>query len=171
MELSTTTLPVLPLRNGVVFPHMVVTVTIETDEAARAVAATESTGGRLLLVPQVDGDFAAVGTIAEIQEVTHEDRSAALIECYAADEIRRCGSNAPNSSGSPDRFASRSPLGGSYRCPLHHAAADAIGHRGSAPSAGARPSSSTPSAPYGGRNRHVLHHAAADALPRSNVAA
>ena len=53
-ELTTTTLPVLPLRSGVVFPHMVVTVTIESDEAKRAIAATENSGGRLLLVPQLD---------------------------------------------------------------------------------------------------------------------
>ena len=78
-ELSTMTLPVLPLRNGVVFPHMVVTVTIESEEAARAVAAAESSGGRLILVPRIEGEYAAVGTIAEIQEVGKNDGSAALI--------------------------------------------------------------------------------------------
>ena len=41
-DLSTVTLPVLPLRNGVVFPHMVVTVAIESDEARRAIAAAET---------------------------------------------------------------------------------------------------------------------------------
>ena len=68
-DLSTVTLPVLPLRNGVVFPHMVVTVTIESDEAKRAVAAAESSGGKLILVPRIEGEYAAVGTIADIQEV------------------------------------------------------------------------------------------------------
>ena len=87
MDLSTTTLPVLPLRNGVVFPHMVVTVTIESDEARRAIAAAESTGGHLLLVPRVDGEFASVGTIAEIQEVTHDDRTAVLIAGVARARI------------------------------------------------------------------------------------
>jgi ATP-dependent Lon protease len=58
---------------------MVVTVTIESEEAHRAVAAAESTGGHLLLVPRVDGEFANVGTIAEIQEVTHEEVKAVLI--------------------------------------------------------------------------------------------
>ena len=65
---TNTTLPVLPLRNGVVFPHMVVTLRIETTEGTTAVAASEKAGGQLLLVPRVDGKYASVGTIAEIQE-------------------------------------------------------------------------------------------------------
>ncbi|HSF87568.1 MAG TPA: endopeptidase La [Acidimicrobiia bacterium] len=73
------TLPVLPLRNGVVFPHMVVTVTIESAEARRAIAAAESTGGRLLLVPKTDEGFASVGTIASIQEVSRDDVTSALV--------------------------------------------------------------------------------------------
>ncbi len=63
-----TTLPVLPLRNGVVFPHMVVTLRIETTEGKTALAAAERNDGRFLLVPRVDGKYANVGTIAEIQE-------------------------------------------------------------------------------------------------------
>ena len=38
-DLSTLALPVLPLRNGIVFPNMVVTVSIESDEAKRAMVA------------------------------------------------------------------------------------------------------------------------------------
>ena len=67
-ELRSAALPVLPLRNGVIFPNMVVTVSIETDEARRALAASESTGGRLLLVPRHEGRYASVGTIATVQE-------------------------------------------------------------------------------------------------------
>ncbi len=78
-ELTTTTLPVLPLRSGVVFPHMVVTVTIESDEAKRAIAAAESSGGLLLLIPQLDEAYASVGTIAEIQEVSTGEGTTALI--------------------------------------------------------------------------------------------
>ncbi len=63
-----TTLPVLPLRNGVVFPHMVVTLRIETTEGKAALAAAERNDGSFLLVPRVDGKYANVGTIAEIQE-------------------------------------------------------------------------------------------------------
>ncbi len=78
-ELATTTLPVLPLRNGVVFPHMVVTVNIESDEARSALAAAEGSGGRLLLVPQLDGQWATVGTIAAIQEVSRDGAVTAII--------------------------------------------------------------------------------------------
>jgi len=76
---STVTLPVLPLRNGVVFPHMVVTVGIESDEARQAIAAAQQADGRLLLIPRTDDGFASVGTIADIQEVSGDDNPTALI--------------------------------------------------------------------------------------------
>jgi len=66
-ETAQLTLPVLPLHNGVVFPHMVVTLRIETEEGKTALAAARD-DGRLLLVPRLDGRYAAVGTIAEIQQ-------------------------------------------------------------------------------------------------------
>ncbi len=62
-------LPVLPLRNGVVFPHMAVTLRIETGEGRTAVAAAERADGQLLLVPRVEGTYASVGTVAEIQSM------------------------------------------------------------------------------------------------------
>lgn len=62
------TLPVLPLRNGVVFPHMVVTLRIETEEGRAALTAARQAGDRMLLVPRLDGSYAKVGTIAEIQQ-------------------------------------------------------------------------------------------------------
>ncbi|MEX2651635.1 MAG: endopeptidase La [Acidimicrobiia bacterium] len=65
-ETAQLTLPVLPLHNGVVFPHMVVTIRVETDEGKTALAAARS-DGRLLLVPRLDGRYSTVGTIAEIQ--------------------------------------------------------------------------------------------------------
>ena len=86
-ETSTLTLPVLPLRNGVVVPNMVVTIAIESDEARRAIAAAESSAGQLVLVPRLDGEYGSVGTIAEIQEVTTDGRSAALIAGVARGEI------------------------------------------------------------------------------------
>ena len=97
-DLSTVTLPVLPLRNGVVFPHMVVTVTIESDEAHRAIAAAESTGGKLLLVPQLDGEYAAIGTIADIQEVSADDPSAPATALIAGVSHARIGSGQPTSN-------------------------------------------------------------------------
>ena len=71
-ETAQLTLPVLPLHNGVVFPHMVVTLRIETEEGKIALAAAR-TDGKLLLVPRLDGRYASVGTIAEIQQSDDSD--------------------------------------------------------------------------------------------------
>jgi ATP-dependent Lon protease len=64
---GTQQLPLLPLTQGVVFPQMVVTIALETDEAKRAGAAAEQAGRRLVLVPKVGDVFAKVGTIAKIE--------------------------------------------------------------------------------------------------------
>ena len=66
-DAGTVLLPMLPLTQGVVFPQMVVTIALETDEAKRAGAAAEKAGRRLVLVPRVDGRYATVGTIAQIE--------------------------------------------------------------------------------------------------------
>jgi len=66
-ETTQLTLPVLPLHNGVVFPHMAVTIQVSSDEGRTALAAADKTGGRILLVPRLQGRFASVGTIAHIQ--------------------------------------------------------------------------------------------------------
>jgi ATP-dependent Lon protease len=86
-DLKTTTLPVLPLRGGIVFPNMVITVGIESDAAKRALAATESTNGRLVLIPRVDGEYASIGTIAEIQEVADRGGVSAIISGIARARI------------------------------------------------------------------------------------
>ena len=74
------TLPVLPLSNGVVFPHMVVTLHTETDESRMAVAAAEQSDGMLLLVPKLEGQYASVGTVAQI---TDTDGSNVVVEGLA----------------------------------------------------------------------------------------
>ena len=57
------TLPVLPLSNGVVFPHMVVTLRTETEESRTAVAAAQQSDGTLLLVwTDVTGEAPTVRT-------------------------------------------------------------------------------------------------------------
>jgi ATP-dependent Lon protease len=86
-DLITTSLPVFPLRGGIVFPHMVVTVRIESDAAKRALAASEATGGKLVLIPMVDGEYASVGTIAEIQEVDDRGGVSAIISGVARARI------------------------------------------------------------------------------------
>jgi ATP-dependent Lon protease len=66
-DTRTELLPMLPLTQGVVFPQMVVTIALETDEAKRAGAAAEQAGRRLVLVPRVEGRYSKVGTIAQIE--------------------------------------------------------------------------------------------------------
>jgi ATP-dependent Lon protease len=65
-------LPVLPLNNGVVFPHMVITVRMESEEGRLALAAAEASEGQLLLVPRIEGKYASVGTVAQIQDADDE---------------------------------------------------------------------------------------------------
>jgi ATP-dependent Lon protease len=67
-DLDILTLPVLPLSTGVVLPSMVVTLAVETDEARAAADAALATEKRVLLVPRVDGRFAAVGTVAQVED-------------------------------------------------------------------------------------------------------
>jgi ATP-dependent Lon protease len=67
-ETDTLTLPVLPLNNDVVLPHMVVTLALETDEARSAADAAQRSGDTLMLLPRLeDGRYARVGTIARIE--------------------------------------------------------------------------------------------------------
>ena len=68
-QLDTQILPLLPLTSGVVLPGMVVTLTIESDEARRALAASESSGGELLLVPRIGSSYAKIGTVAKVEDV------------------------------------------------------------------------------------------------------
>jgi ATP-dependent Lon protease len=62
------TLPLLPLKSGVVLPGMAFTMALESDEARAAVEAARSAGNRLLLVPHIEGRYAAVGVIAELMD-------------------------------------------------------------------------------------------------------
>jgi ATP-dependent Lon protease len=60
-------LPLLPLTTGVVLPHMVVTIALETEESRAAAEAAMSTDRELLLVPRIEGRFATVGVVAQIE--------------------------------------------------------------------------------------------------------
>ncbi len=66
-EFDALTLPVLPLTTGAVLPSMVVTIALETDEA-RAAADAAGPDGRLLLVPRIDGRYATVGTVVQVED-------------------------------------------------------------------------------------------------------
>ena len=65
---TTVTFPVLPVEDGVVFPGTVVTLTLDSDAARAAVASARDGDNRLVLVPVVDGRYAAVGTIAHVEQ-------------------------------------------------------------------------------------------------------
>ncbi len=66
-DIDTQVLPLLPLTTGVVLPGMVVTLTIESDEAQAAVEAAD--GGELLLVPRIGDRYARIGTVAQVEDV------------------------------------------------------------------------------------------------------
>jgi ATP-dependent Lon protease len=59
------TVPMLPLPNGAVFPDMVVTIALETDDA-RAVADT-AVEDQMVLVPLADSHYARIGTLVQIE--------------------------------------------------------------------------------------------------------
>jgi ATP-dependent Lon protease len=67
--LDTKVLPLLPLTTGVVLPGMVVTLTIESEDARRAVSAAQTGESELLLVPRIDERYARVGTVGSIEDV------------------------------------------------------------------------------------------------------
>ncbi len=68
MTSDTLTLPVLPLRSGVMLPGMVFTIGLETDEARAAAEVVGTSGGLLLLVPHIEGRYGSVGVVAEVVE-------------------------------------------------------------------------------------------------------
>jgi ATP-dependent Lon protease len=69
-ELDIQALPLLPLTTGVVLPGMVVTLTVESDEARAALAAAaDGDDRRLITVPRVDGRYARVGVVATIEDL------------------------------------------------------------------------------------------------------
>jgi ATP-dependent Lon protease len=62
-------LPVVSLPGGVVFPGAIVTIALDSDEARASVASGSEGDGQVLLVPNLDGRHATVGTIAKIENV------------------------------------------------------------------------------------------------------
>ncbi len=68
-QIDTQVLPLLPLSSGVVLPGMVVTLTVESDDARRALEASETSDGELLLVPRVGSRYARIGTVAKVEDV------------------------------------------------------------------------------------------------------
>ena len=61
-------LPLLPLDDRVILPHMTVPVAIDSESARAAALAARQTDGLVVLVPRIDGQYARVGTVAHIEE-------------------------------------------------------------------------------------------------------
>ena len=69
-ELDIQALPLLPLTTGVVLPGMVVTLTVESDDARAAIGAAAGSDEALLLtVPRVGNRYARIGVVATIEDV------------------------------------------------------------------------------------------------------
>jgi ATP-dependent Lon protease len=70
-ETKTQTLPLLPLKEGVILPHMVVTISVDSessDESFEAIAAARRADGLVLLVPRVEGQYARIGTVGKLED-------------------------------------------------------------------------------------------------------
>jgi ATP-dependent Lon protease len=59
-------LPVLPMDDVVVLPHMAVTLAVEGDGQKAAIEAARQGNRLILLVPRIDGHFGSVGTVARL---------------------------------------------------------------------------------------------------------
>jgi ATP-dependent Lon protease len=66
--LKTELLPVLPLDDAVVLPHMGVTIGLEDGAQRAAIEAAKQGNGLLLLVPRLEGTFARIGTVAKLED-------------------------------------------------------------------------------------------------------
>jgi len=61
-------LPVLPMDDVVVLPHMSVTLAVEGDNQKAAIEAARQGNRLILLVPRIEGKFGAIGTAARLGE-------------------------------------------------------------------------------------------------------
>jgi len=73
-------LPVLTLDDLVVLPRMAVTIPLQNAHALAA-ARSAADGGRLVLIPRVDGRYSSIGTIAKLEEIgkTPDGRDVAVV--------------------------------------------------------------------------------------------
>ena len=95
---SAVTLPLLPLSGGVFVPGMVATIVVDTPEVEAAVRAAQASDSRLVLVPRIDGRYAAVGVIGAVEqrEQIPGGRQAVLVRGLVRATI---GTGVPGSGG------------------------------------------------------------------------
>src|SRR5258708_18535452 len=63
-------LPVMPMDDVVVLPHMTVTLAVEGDTAKAALEAARQGNRMILLVPRIDGQYGSIGTVPRLGEET-----------------------------------------------------------------------------------------------------
>src|SRR5258707_4636858 len=63
-------LPVMPIDDVVVLPHMTVTLAVEGDTAKAALEAARQGNRLILLVPRIEGQYGSIGTVARLGEGT-----------------------------------------------------------------------------------------------------
>src|SRR5216683_3533841 len=61
-------LPVLPMDDVVVLPHMTVTLAVEGDDQKAAIEAARQGSRLILLVPRIEGKFGTIGTVGRLGE-------------------------------------------------------------------------------------------------------
>src|SRR5258705_13166379 len=61
-------LPVLPMDDIVVLPHMSVTLAVDGDDQKAAIEAARQGNRQILLVPRIDGKFGTIGTAGRLGE-------------------------------------------------------------------------------------------------------
>jgi ATP-dependent Lon protease len=61
-------LPVLPMDDVVVLPHMSITLAVDGDSQKAAIEAARQGNRLILLVPRIDGQFGKIGTVARLGE-------------------------------------------------------------------------------------------------------
>src|ERR1700694_4728442 len=61
-------LPLLPLDDRVILPHMTVPVAVDSESARAANLAARQADGLVMLVPRIGGHYAKLGTVAHIEE-------------------------------------------------------------------------------------------------------
>ncbi|TAN34977.1 endopeptidase La [bacterium] len=59
-------LPVLPMDDVVVLPHMTVTLAVEGDDQKAAIEAARQGNRLILLVPRIEGKFGSIGTVGRL---------------------------------------------------------------------------------------------------------
>src|SRR3989442_14618126 len=93
-------LPVMPMDDVVVLPHMTVTLAVEGDTAKAALEAARQGNRLILLVPRIDGQYGTIGTVARLGEGTELPTGAE--EFMLRGEYRaRLGSGQADIGGGP----------------------------------------------------------------------